>query len=99
MEGLKARKNLSFALILIIISGVFVNQSSAKFGACVGKCALGCVINPNPLFCGAQCIIKCIGHFQISINEVGNVDPKLNCHYDCAISRCAPLIAQKITGK
>ncbi|KAK9666238.1 hypothetical protein RND81_14G170800 [Saponaria officinalis] len=105
MEGVKIRQNLVLILVLIMISTSLIKQTSASYGKCVGKCALHCVFNPHPLVCGADCIYNCIGQSQvISTNHVvdGLIKPTnhvLHCHYDCAITRCNPLIARRASGK
>ncbi|OUZ99718.1 hypothetical protein BVC80_9063g89 [Macleaya cordata] len=64
MEGKSVRERMNVVMVIVVLlMGMFIGQSSASFKKCYDKCMYQCNIEhwgPDVLICPAKCTAKCI---------------------------------------
>uniref|UniRef100_A0A5B7C7R7 Thionin-like protein 2 n=1 Tax=Davidia involucrata TaxID=16924 RepID=A0A5B7C7R7_DAVIN len=88
MEG----GNLRSAVMIVLVLGLFVGQSTASFKKCYAKCFLFCMINipPTVLPCAVKCLKDCI------IPKPTHHLTQENTHYFCKLG-CASSLCTNIS--
>ncbi|GAA0156644.1 hypothetical protein LIER_38311 [Lithospermum erythrorhizon] len=87
----EVKKLRAFVLILVIL-GMLIGQSSATFKDCYAKCLFSCMIEPsqNLCSCTTTCLKNCIFYetHQQNLEQDSNSRSLSFCKLGCAFSRC-----------
>ncbi|KAG9138682.1 hypothetical protein Leryth_018566 [Lithospermum erythrorhizon] len=95
MEGIK--KLRAFVLVVMVL-GIFIGQSSATFKDCYGKCFFSCMIEPaqNLCTCTTTCLKNCIFSETHQQNLEEDSNNSLNfCKLGCAFSMCTGISSKQ----
>ncbi|KAK6264031.1 hypothetical protein QQP08_018766 [Theobroma cacao] len=93
MEG----RGVGSVMMVCLVLGLLVGQSTASFQKCYAGCFILCVaIPPNPVFsCAIKCLNECI--IPSSTLESGK-DTQYFCKLGCATSLCTDLSSKENPG-
>ncbi|KAK6284583.1 hypothetical protein POUND7_003535 [Theobroma cacao] len=94
MEG----RGVGSVMMVCLVLGLLVGQSTASFQKCYAGCFILCVvIPPNPVFsCAIKCLNECI--IPSSTLESGK-DTQYFCKLGCATSLCTDLSSKENPGE
>lgn len=86
-------------LLVCLVMGVLVGQSTASFQSCYVGCFVLCVIIPtNTVFsCSVNCLKNCIIPTSTELSSLKK--PQCFCKLGCAISLCANLSSKYNPGE
>ncbi|XP_022724807.1 thionin-like protein 2 [Durio zibethinus] len=91
-------RGIGSVLMVCLVLGVLIGQSTASFPSCYKDCFVLCVATPgnSPLICALKCVKNCILH----TSPFGNLqDTQYFCKLGCSTTMCTSLSSKQDPGE